>query len=134
MTSKPTREALERKIKQLEKEIRIHKRKEAALHTKQTELVTILENSPTMMLLVDKDKRIKSAANAVGAFSGQRTEEILGRRGGEALSGEFSKRGLGLTSMRERVALSGGTFQIESHKGTGTTVRASWDLKRVPSS
>lgn len=36
------------------------------------------------------------------------------------------KGGLGLTSMRERVELSGGTFFLESNPGQGTTVRASW--------
>jgi signal transduction histidine kinase len=44
------------------------------------------------------------------------------------LSSEGSKRGLGLSSMRERTQLSGGTFTIESTPGKGTTVRASWSL------
>jgi chemotaxis family two-component system sensor kinase Cph1 len=35
-------------------------------------------------------------------------------------------RGVGLTSMRERTEFSGGSFSIESKKGAGTTVRASW--------
>jgi PAS domain S-box-containing protein len=38
--------------------------------------------------------------------------------------------GLGLTSMRERAALSGGSLVIESEKGVGTTVRASWPMRR----
>ncbi|HVP78422.1 MAG TPA: PAS domain S-box protein [Thermodesulfobacteriota bacterium] len=46
----------------------------------------------------------------------------------EILSPEGSKRGLGLGSMRERTTLSGGAFTIESTKGKGTTVRASWPL------
>jgi signal transduction histidine kinase len=37
-----------------------------------------------------------------------------------------SARGLGLASMKERAALSGGTCSIESAKGQGTTVRATW--------
>ncbi len=37
-----------------------------------------------------------------------------------------SKRGLGLTSMRERTELSGGSFAIESAEGKGTMIRASW--------
>jgi signal transduction histidine kinase len=44
----------------------------------------------------------------------------------QVLSDELPERGLGLASMRERATLSGGTFFIESQKGTGTTVRASW--------
>jgi signal transduction histidine kinase len=46
----------------------------------------------------------------------------------EILSSEGSKRGLGLSSMRERTELSGGAFTIESTPGKGTTVRASWPL------
>ena len=46
----------------------------------------------------------------------------------EILSSERSKRGLGLSSMRERTELSGGKFMIESTPGKGTTIRASWPL------
>jgi PAS domain S-box-containing protein len=35
-------------------------------------------------------------------------------------------KGLGLTSMRERAELSGGTFDIESLEGKGTIISASW--------
>ncbi len=45
-------------------------------------------------------------------------------------SGEVSSsqpgRGLGLTSMKERVILTGGNFVCESNKGKGTTLKASW--------
>lgn len=47
----------------------------------------------------------------------------------EALAGEESKRGLGLASMKERVMLSGGVFTLESMKGIGTTIQASWALR-----
>ena len=47
----------------------------------------------------------------------------------EVLSQERSKRGLGLASMKERAELSGGSFLVESQKGIGTTVKASWSLK-----
>jgi PAS domain S-box-containing protein len=46
----------------------------------------------------------------------------------EALSAETSRRGLGLTSMRERAELSGGTFAIESTEGNGTLIMTSWPL------
>jgi signal transduction histidine kinase len=36
------------------------------------------------------------------------------------------RRGMGLTNMKERVELSGGSFVIESRRRAGTTVRASW--------
>lgn len=44
----------------------------------------------------------------------------------EALSTDPLRRGLGLTSMKERTELSGGTFSIESIMGEGTTIRAKW--------
>jgi PAS domain S-box-containing protein len=48
----------------------------------------------------------------------------------KVLGSESTKRGLGLTSMRERTELSGGSFNIESSKGKGTIVRASWPLNQ----
>ncbi len=42
---------------------------------------------------------------------------------------EVTKKGLGLTSMRERIELSGGSFGIESVEGKGTIVRGSWPLE-----
>jgi PAS domain S-box-containing protein len=45
-----------------------------------------------------------------------------------ALGSESTKRGLGLTSMRERTELSGGSFTIESARGQGTVIRATWSL------
>jgi len=44
----------------------------------------------------------------------------------DASAPETSRRGLGLASMKERTEYSGGTFSVESLRGTGTTVRASW--------
>jgi signal transduction histidine kinase len=44
----------------------------------------------------------------------------------EALSKIGNERGLGLSSMRERVELTGGSFSIESAQGAGTVIRAVW--------
>jgi len=44
----------------------------------------------------------------------------------DALAVESSKRGFGLTSMRERTEFSGGSFSIQSIRGEGTTIRAIW--------
>ena len=45
----------------------------------------------------------------------------------ESLSSrDSSKKGLGLSSMKERVEFSGGSFSIESAKGKGTVIRAFW--------
>ena len=38
------------------------------------------------------------------------------------------RKGMGLTSMRERAELSGGFLAIESEQGKGTIIRASWPL------
>ena len=47
----------------------------------------------------------------------------------EALSSKESlKKGLGLSSMRERTEFSEGTFSIESAKGSGTVIKAVWPV------
>ena len=46
----------------------------------------------------------------------------------KVVSSESTKRGLGLTSMRERTELLGGSFAMESAEGKGTVIRASWPL------
>ncbi len=42
--------------------------------------------------------------------------------------GETDARGLGLSSMRERTELSGGTFSLVTAPGAGTTVEATWSI------
>jgi signal transduction histidine kinase len=49
----------------------------------------------------------------------------------KAFALESTRRGLGLSSMKERVELSGGSFAIESIEGKGTTIRASWPLPEI---
>ena len=49
----------------------------------------------------------------------------------KALSIESSRRGFGLTSMRERVEISGGVFAIESVEGTRTTITALWEMGKI---
>jgi PAS domain S-box-containing protein len=46
----------------------------------------------------------------------------------KAISLKASRRGFGLASMRERAALSGGAFAIDSSAGKGTTVRVRWEV------
>ena len=41
---------------------------------------------------------------------------------------EISKTGMGLSSMKERTEISGGSFSIESSKGKGTVIRAVWPV------
>jgi PAS domain S-box-containing protein len=45
------------------------------------------------------------------------------------LAKQSGKIGYGLTSMRERSELSGGSFFLESDRGKGTLVRASWPIR-----
>ena len=47
---------------------------------------------------------------------------------GEALTREGSRRGVGLSSLRERTELSGGSFGVESTQGGGTIVRPRWPI------
>ncbi len=46
----------------------------------------------------------------------------------KAQSPNGTTRGMGLTSMRERTELSGGSFEIESAEGKGTIIWASWPI------
>ena len=70
-------------------------------------------------------KKIEGAIELVVRDNGQGfdLEEVLSR--------ESSSRGLGLTSMRERVELSGGSFSIESTKGKGATIKATWPINSL---
>lgn len=45
---------------------------------------------------------------------------------GVGFNPQFSPKGLGLVSMRERVELSGGSFVFSSLPGQGTTIQATW--------
>ena len=44
---------------------------------------------------------------------------------------EDKEKGLGLASMKERVESSSGLFSVESQKGEGTLIQASWALLKV---
>ena len=47
---------------------------------------------------------------------------------GEVLKRESQRETLGLSSLRERVKLSGGAFRIKSVSGKGTTIHTSWQI------
>jgi signal transduction histidine kinase len=59
--------------------------------------------------------------------TGERLELIIQDNGHGFHPGEVRK-GFGLSTMRERAELSGGTFSLESTQGGGTIIRASWPL------
>lgn len=46
----------------------------------------------------------------------------------DIFAADDTERGLGLASMREQTRQSGGTFTVESSKGKGTLVRATWPV------
>jgi len=46
----------------------------------------------------------------------------------KAQSPSVTAHGFGLKSMKERTELSGGSFEIESTRGKGTIIRASWPI------
>ena len=52
--------------------------------------------------------------------------ELMAQDNGQGFDLENTQKGVGLESMRERVEISGGIFEIESVIGAGTTIRASW--------
>ena len=54
--------------------------------------------------------------------------ELTVQDNGHGFDLDTIRRGLGLSTMRERAELSGGSFEIESAIGKGTTVRVSWPL------
>ena len=54
------------------------------------------------------------------------TLELTIQDNGQGFDVENAAKGLGLESMRERVELSGGEFQLESALGQGTIIRAIW--------
>jgi signal transduction histidine kinase/PAS domain-containing protein len=54
--------------------------------------------------------------------------ELVVEDNGTGFDLEKSKKGFGLSSMRERTELSGGAFRIETTSGAGTTIHASWPL------
>jgi len=59
--------------------------------------------------------------------AGERVELIIQDNGSGFKTDEIAK-GFGLSTMRERAELSGGTFAVQSTKGKGTIIRASWPL------
>jgi PAS domain S-box-containing protein len=50
-------------------------------------------------------------------------------RGLDLLKADGAREGFGLTSMRERTELSGGSFRVDSEKGRGSRIRAAWPIR-----
>ncbi len=59
-------------------------------------------------------------------------DDGCGFTAGEVLPSSASSRHLGVLGMNERTALAGGTFEIESAPGSGTTLVVRIPLTRSP--
>jgi PAS domain S-box-containing protein len=79
-------------------------------------------------------KHSKASVALLSLRKAEQAMQLVIRDGGqgfdpeEAYSRRGATKGLGLDSMRERAELSGGSFSIESSKGAGTVIRATWPL------
>jgi len=61
------------------------KRAEQALRESQAELSAIYDNAPPLMILVDRERRVHKVNYTAMKFSQRSAEDMIGRRGGEAL-------------------------------------------------
>ncbi|MBI4763973.1 MAG: PAS domain S-box protein [Deltaproteobacteria bacterium] len=77
-------------------------------------------------------KHSKADSGFLGLRKVNNTIELCIRDNGEGFdpesmpSGGNSEKGLGLSSMKERIEFSGGTFSLQSAKGKGTDILAVW--------
>ena len=89
----------------------------------QEALNNIAKHSKTSIVLLSLRKTDQAIQLVIrDSGHGFNPEEAYYRKG--------AAKGLGLDSMRERTELSGGSFNIESAEGKGTTIFASWPLGR----
>ncbi len=81
---------------------------------------------------IAKHSRAESAAISLGtankAVELRITDNGIGFDQASLASSAREERGIGLTSMRERVELSGGMFTLKSALGDGTKIFAAWPL------
>ena len=71
-------------IEELENEITEHKKTEEALRESETELSAVFKNTPLIMFLLDRDRRVRKVNFAFEKATGQSADEMIGLRGGEA--------------------------------------------------
>lgn len=76
---------LEEKVAQLEEVLAQREKTENALKEREQELATIFENAPYVMLLLDRDRRVRKSNAQACAFTGLQDSEMINRRNGEAL-------------------------------------------------
>jgi PAS domain S-box-containing protein len=61
------------------------KHAEEAIRDHQEQLTTIYENAPLIMMLLDRDGRVRKANKLAAKYAGVEAAELVGRRAGEAL-------------------------------------------------
>jgi len=120
MAGRPTYEELEQKVQQIEKEaVECQGELEATAAELSLGLSEILE-ALRQIASGDPEVRIPEIIRLAIRDNG-RGFDIW-----DVLTAEVAEKGFGMTSMKERAELSGGTFTIESSPGEGTVVEASW--------
>ena len=75
-------------------------------------------------------KHSKACKVVFSLRKGRQRIELNVRDNGHGVDLDHVRRGLGLYTMRERAEYSGGSFDIESAVGKGTTIRVSWPINR----
>jgi len=70
---------------QLEKEKDLRRQAELWAQEKMEEMTTVFENTPLLMVILDRNRLVRRANRTAREFIDAPSEEILGRRGGEAL-------------------------------------------------
>ncbi len=114
-----------------------HIRIEKEIHIKESDLLPELKTAIYRVTQEAMNNIAKhSKANLVRLFLNKKKNKIeltirdngIGFDLEQVIDREASKRGLGLTSMRERIQLSGGSWMIESAPGQGTVLSAVWTL------
>ncbi len=86
MNRKPTREELEKKIKEPEKQVLMRNQAEDEANAQREILARVFETAPHIMMLVDKDVRITHINDRGLAFTGRRKDQSLGFLCGEVFS------------------------------------------------
>lgn len=82
---KQTEEELLSLNAELTREIFERKQAENALKKQEQELATIFDNAPFVMLLLDKDRKVRRANGMACSFTGSSISDILGLKSGDAL-------------------------------------------------
>ncbi len=107
--------------------------------------ITVLEKDVPASLKIVIFRVLQEAINNAVKYSGAETISVFFRRTVNALElrvedagigfgpeklllNKNDSSGIGIAGMRERIELSGGTFQINASKGRGTVVKATWKL------